>query len=598
MPMVDDVSGNSIEPLSSTFRRRLGLAVAVLVLSLVGAAAALWPRERPGHVDPSEYSVLIVGPGTRPLATGVRGLGLMADTHAQTDRLSQLLTLAESHGHGYIALHPPSLYDFSTIDPDAPQVPQRAIMAVVRVADGNTTFGTLAPSVDASGPGAKLSALVVALFEQPYYAGLLESGIDREALDPVEQQPLYDMHEAAAIDQVRAILETQESFGKLEDGWTKARDEVRWALPTKRLGEPFASTQGFPLANGGVLLMVNEGHWRLKHRRGATLEHHASASLKYLSPEALAGDRPRSDAECDERFGVHVEGLIVNAAGDGVAVRRALDARPDAATARWRVDAWQLTDGPCPFESVGLPDRARDPRMMGPVSSDGMMLATGSSGHKPTLERTGGWDMPWSRAAAWIEPGLTARVANLVRRGSSVSGLALVEPDAVEPRAGFVSARALFGRENDDLRVSHVAVVDAQTLIVATASCNALEVSFPDPIRRSLVSVPARDDIPRRADVSRRRFRTRWLITPAEGTWECGGMSFDRSGGLVVLKESGSWRLREFGVSGRSTLLTSNDADVKDIIVAPDGKHAVAHVWVEMDGTAVLTSEWIELLGS
>ncbi len=75
-------------------------------------------------------------------------------------------------------------------------------------------------------------------------------------------------------------------------------------------------------------------------------------------------------------------------------------------------------------------------------------------------------------------------------------------------------------------------------------------------------------------------------------------MSFDRSGGLVVLKESGSWRLREFGVSGRSTLITSNDADVKDIIVAPDGKHAVAHVWVEMDGTAVLTSEWIELLGS
>lgn len=593
---MDEVTRNSSETLASTFRRRLGAAIALLVISLLGAAVALWPRDSADEVDPSEYSVLIVGPGTRPLATGVRGLGLMAETHTTGDRLSKLLMLAESLGHGYIALHPPQLYDFSTIDPDASPVPERSVMAVVRVADGNTTFGTLAPSVEASSSGAKFSALVLAWFEQPYYAELLEAGIDRETLDPVTQQPLFEMHEAAALWQVRAILDTQESFWELEGGWTQARDEVRWALPAKRLGEPFASTQGFPLANGGVLLLVNEGHWALKNRRGATLEHSASASLKYLSPEALTADAPASDAECDGSFGVHVEGIIVNAAGDGIAVRRALDARPDAEASRWRVDAWQLTDGPCPFESVGLPDRARDPRMMGPMSSDGVMLATGSSGDKPILERSQGWDMPYRwRQAAWVEPGLSARVANLARRGTSVSGLALVAPDLVEPRAGFVSARTLFGRKQDELRVLHVAVVDAQTLIVGATYCTALEVSFRQPIRRSLIPVPARDDIPRRADISPTRFRTRWLISPQDGAQQCHGMSFDRAGRLVVLKQGGSWRLREFGVSGRSTLLSSNDADVKNIIVAPDGTHAVAHVWIEMNGQAVLTSEWLEL---
>lgn len=61
-------------------------------------------------------------------------------------------------------------------------------------------------------------------------------------------------------------------------------------------------------------------------------------------------------------------------------------------------------------------------------------------------------------------------------------------------------------------------------------------------------------------------------------------MSFDRAGGLVVLKQGQLWRLREFGVSGRITLLSSNNSEVKDIIVAPDGKHAVAHVWVEING--------------
>lgn len=594
--MVDDVSGSSIQTLRSTFRRRLGLAVVVLVLSLVGAAIVLFPRDTADRVDPSEYSVLIVGPGTRRLATGVRGLGLMADTHAQTDRLSALLTRAESQGHGYIALHPPGLYDFSTIDPDAPPVPDRALIAVVHVADGNTTFGTLAPWVETNDPGAKFSALAAALFEQPYYAGLLEAGIVRDELDPVEEQPLYEMHESRALDQVRAILETQASFADLGDSWTLALQQMRWAVPARGLGEPFASTQGFPLANGGVLLLVNEGQWALKHRRGVTLEHSPSASLKYLSPQTLSTDTPRSDAKCDSRFGVNVEAIIINAAGDGVAVRRVLDVGQDGKARRWRVDAWQLTEGPCPFEPVGLPNRARDPRMMGPVGSDGMMIETRSSGRKPLLDRNASWGRPRRlRRAVWIEPGLYARAASLLRRGTSQSGLALVEPDAVEPRAGFVSSPALFGRHHDDLQVAQVDVVDPRTLIVTTGNCGALEVSFKQPIRRSLVSVRVRDDIPRSADVPRQRFRTRWLIDPTEERRDCSGLSLDRAGRVAVLERSGSWRLRELRLPGQGTGLISDDADVEDIIVAPDGTHAVAHIWVEVNSKAVLTSVWLDL---
>lgn len=593
--MVDAVTRDSRETLTLTFRRRLRAAIAVLVLSLVGAAVSFWPGDGADTVDPTEHSVLIVGPGTRPLATGVRGLGLMAETHARTERLSELLVLAESLGHGYIALRPPQLYDFTSIDPDVSSVPEGASMAVVRVADGNTTFGTLSPSVDSQGSSAKFSALVLALFEQPYYARLLDDGIDRDALDSVKQQPLHDMQEARGLEQARAIIETQDDLWGLEGSWQEARDAVSWRLPAKHVGSPFASTQGFPLANGGLLLMVNQGRWTLKQRRSAALEHAASATLEYLSPATLAGVAPVSDPECDARFGAHIEGIIVNAAGDGIAVRRALDVQPNAEATRWRVDAWQLTDGPCPFEPVGLPDRGKDARMMGPVSSDGVMLSIGSSGHAPNLERADDWERPYRwRRGAWMGPGLVARAANLVRRGTSVSGLALVEPDAVEPRAGFLSARALFGRKHDELRVEHVAVVDTQTVIVGTGSCTALEVSFPEPVRRSLLRVPARDDIPRRADVARGRFKTRWLIPPDDGGW-CGGMSFDRAGQRVVMKRDDAWRLWEFGVVGQRGLLDSHDAAVRNILVAPDGKHAVGHVWVDVDGEEVLTSEWLTL---
>lgn len=596
--MVDAVTRDSSETLASTFRRRLRAAIALLVLSLVGAAVAFWSGDHTEEVDPSEYSVLIVGPGTAPLATGVRGLGLMAETHAKTDRLSELLTLADSLGHGYIALHPPQLYDFSTIDPDASSVPERALIAVVRVADGNTTFGTLAPSVDSQGPGPKFSALVLGLFAQPYYAQLLEEGIDPGAPELGKQQPLHDMQEAQALFQARAIIETQDDFLGLEGSWQEARDAVGWALPAKHVGGAFASTQGIPLANGGVLLMLNEGRWILKRRRGATLEHDAAATLQYLSPAMLASDAPVSDPECDARFGAHIEGIIVNAAGDGIAVRRALDARPDAPATRWRVDAWQLTEGPCPFEPVGLPGRAHDARMMGPVSSDGVMLETGSSGHLPILERLR--DSPrhsWSRSAAWMGAGLAARTATLPRRGTSVSGLALVEPDAVEPKAGFLTSRALFGRKHDHLRAVQVSVVDAQTVIVDTGRCSALEVSFPEPVRRSLVRVPARDDIPPRADVSRRRFKTRWLIPPDDGASRCWGMSFDRAGRRGVMKKDEAWGLWDFPSLEPRALLKSHDGAVQNILIAPDGKHAVAHVWVEVDREEVLTSQWLTLPG-
>ena len=82
--MVDAVTRDSRETLTLTFRCRLRAAIAVLVLSLVGAAVSFWPGDGAETVDPTEHSVLIVGPGSRPLATGVRGLGLMAETHVSS----------------------------------------------------------------------------------------------------------------------------------------------------------------------------------------------------------------------------------------------------------------------------------------------------------------------------------------------------------------------------------------------------------------------------------------------------------------------------------------------------------------------------------
>ncbi len=72
-------------------------------------------------------------------------------------------------------------------------------------------------------------------------------------------------------------------------------------------------------------------------------------------------------------------------------------------------------------------------------------------------------------------------------------------------------------------------------------------------------------------------------------------MSFDRDGKRSIFKVDGVWRLQEFGVSDRRTLLTLEDDVVEDILISADGEHAVAHVWVEFDGTYVLTSEWMAL---
>lgn len=167
-------------------------------------------------------------------------------------------------------------------------------------------------------------------------------------------------------------------------------------------------------------------------------------------------------------------------------------------------------------------------------------------------------------------------------------------PTRVAPRAGFIADTVLFGRDAGE-RVVQVDPVDPQTFILTTDGWKAMTISFPRPVRGLLRRVSPGDEIPRRADISPRTFRRSWRLQPEPNAGPCGTVSYG-DGGMVAVRSHGErWFVHEATTDRDSRLLEDDDTEIENVLLDPSGAHAVAHVWLEVEGTKVLTSVWLTL---
>lgn len=598
----------------------LALGGVLLVAAGLGAYLLLASSSSRGAADIANR-VLIVGPESVDLGPWLDKHGFATDQRSfasavtagqdldpTLDGIEAVAAFADEQGFGFLAIHPPELYELGTMGSGGASVPPGATVAVMPIGDlakkAEVTYGVPSAAVAHPAPFGQQVGLMLALFKQPRLAAIADGDVDASDLGA-----MADLRSDDAVEKSNRIIAGQSAFDKLSLSWEAATQVAAPPLPMIPLGRAFEKVDAYPLADGGILALTTEPGWESHDGYRAELGDEQRRYARYLKPGDVAdsgGSLAKAGSACGPVDVTDVHAIHVSGSGDSLALQRNLEL---ADVSAWSVQIIKHDSDivGCPFAAVGYPLKARQMYDLGPPHPSGAMLMVSDRLRFGFKGGERSWNYPLigpdGGAAAWVDGTLVAYAGNSRYDETTRHGLAFMSALTENRLEAFFPLHVLLPEQDTDtMTIEHITPVSAERLLLVvgdrrTEESSVVEVTFREPIRSRLVAVDHREDMPPQLKLvmatSSRGLKTRVVLDKVPAL---DGGTFGAQGSVLAYASHGqAFMLNLDGNAAKPKALSPADFGARDVRIAPSGKFVIFHHDVTVDETTIRTASIVTL---
>ncbi len=602
--------------------KKLALAGVAVAAAGVGAFLLLAPSSSRGAAD-EPNRVLVVGPDNSDLAGWLHEQGFSAEQKAYAsavssgqdvdptlDGVAAAIAFADEHGFGFVAFHPPEIYEFSGLGEGGDAVPEGATMAIVPVGDvakkdPKVTYGVPSPAVKHITPQDQQVGLMLGLFAQPMLSSIVEGEVDSGDL-----AVLASLRSKDAPANYKRLVTGQKGFDNLALGWEAARDAAELPKPMLPLGAAYQRIDAYPLADGGILALTTEPGWQTENGYRAELGDDRLRFARYIKPGDVTdsgGSLATAGKPCGPVDVTDIHAIQVSGSGDSLVLQRNIEV---GSASGWSVQV--IKHDPevvgCPFAAVGYALKGRQMQELGPPHPSGAMLMATDRLRFGFKGRERSWNYPVigpdGGAAAWIDGTLVAYAGNSRFQETTKPGLAFMTALTENRLEIFFPLSVLLpGQDTEQLTIEHIEPVSEERMLLvigdrSDGSSFVAEVTFTKPIRSRLVLVDHQKDrsgeLAKIMMKSAAGVKTRVVL---ERVPVIDNGSFGADGSMLAYTANGQALLLRLGSDGGSEpeLLSPPDFDASDVRLAPDGSFAIVHRDLTIDETTIRTASVVAL---
>ena len=625
-----DAGDSTIDALHQSGGKGKIVALAVIIIAALGAAGwfLLGLGGSRGAKD-TPVAVLIVGPETDDLAGWINNRGFSAEQlsynaavnaglefEPEAAELEAVVAYADEKGFGYVAVHPPELYDYAAVSGgQVAGTPEGATIAIINVGDiaeePRVVFGVPSKAVQHLKPADKRVGLFLGLFEQPALARFLADDV---AVGDIAH--LNALSDEDAIRRYRDLEKAQQSFDAIGTAWDEAAAIGKTTLTTTALGGPYEGVDAYPLEDGGILALVASPQWITEDGMRSRLEEATGRIPRYIPPDVVKATKdgqvpPADDESCGPLAEDEIRAIRVNESGDALALQRFVpDSNTDgepSTTGAWVVQFIKMADLPkCPFAVAGYAISSRQMYDLGAAHRSGAMLMPADRLRFGIKGGERSWNYPVltpaTNAAAWVDGKLAAYSANPMYGESDITGLGFMSAMTENRLEAFFPLSTLLPkREVDDMVIVHLRTVDENRFRIVigdrkTVQMLLLEVTFQKGPQTFLKPVDHTGDMKKQLEgltyKTRAGLKTKILVDTLP---QFEGASFDTKAQHLAYVKDGKAYVLDIDDPAADARLISGSVQVTHVRIAPDASFAILHRMVQAGEEMVSTADIVWL---